>query len=217
MKIRALRKTYNGKTVLETDEMIFEKGKVYAVIGPNGSGKSTFAKMISGIIRADDGKEVTGGEKIGYMSQKSFPFRMSVKANIMLKVKDEVLADELMDWLEIKHLSGHNAKGLSGGETARMALARVHMERYDMVIFDEPCASMDMKSTILSEKIIKDHCLKNDCVVMLITHSLSQAKRIADEVIFINEGRIVEKGEAKNMLTCPEKEETMEFIKFYGV
>ncbi|MBQ2752615.1 MAG: ATP-binding cassette domain-containing protein [Firmicutes bacterium] len=217
MKIKALSKTYSGKTVLKTDEMVFEKGKVYAVIGPNGSGKSTFAKIAAGIIPDDDRKKATDGESIGYMAQKSYAFRMSVKENIVLKVKDEVLADSLMEWLEIKHLSGHNAKGLSGGETARMALARILMDKYDMVIFDEPCASMDMKSTLLSEEIIRDYCRDKECVVILITHSLSQAKRIADEIIFINEGKVVEQGEAKKMLENPEKEETREFIRFYGI
>ena len=119
MKIKALSKTYNGKTVLKTDEMVFEKGKVYAVIGSNGSGKSTFAKIVAGIIMADDRKKVTDGESIGYMAQKSYAFRMSVKENIVLKVKDEVLADSLMEWLEIKHLSGHNAKGQLLCPTAR--------------------------------------------------------------------------------------------------
>ncbi|MBE6007590.1 MAG: ATP-binding cassette domain-containing protein [Lachnospiraceae bacterium] len=217
MKIRAFSKTYNGKTVLKTEDMFFGKGKIYAVIGANGSGKSTFAKIISAIEKADDGRSVTDGESIGYMSQKSFPFRMSVKENVMLKVKDETLADTLMEWLEIKHLSEHNAKGLSGGETARMALARILMEKYDMVIFDEPCASMDMKSTLLSEEIIRDYCGDKECVVILITHSLSQAKRVADEIIFINEGRIVEQGETQKILENPEKEETREFIRFYGI
>ena len=217
MKIRALSKTYNGKTVLKTDEMVFENGKVYAVIGANGSGKSTFAKIAAGIIPADDSKKVTDGENVGYMAQKSYAFRMSVKDNIMLKVKDEALAESLMEWLEIKHLSDHSAKGLSGGETARMALARILMDKYDMVIFDEPCASMDMKSTLLSEEIIKDYCRDKDCVVILITHSLSQAKRVADEIIFMNEGKVVEQGDTKKMLEYPEKEETREFIRFYGI
>ncbi len=216
MKIKALSKTYNGKTVIKTDDIVFEEGKVYAIIGSNGSGKSTFAKIISGIIPPDEGKSVTDGESVGYMAQKSFPFRMSVKDNIMLKVKDEAMALRLMDWLEIKELSEQSAKKLSGGECARMALARILMERYDMLILDEPCASMDMRSTLLSEEIIKDYCLDKDCVVIIITHSLSQAKRIADEVLYFDEGRLVEMGEAKKLLFEPEKDETLEFIKFYG-
>ena len=217
MIVKAVSKTFGEKTAIKTEDMMFEKGRIYAIIGANGSGKSTFAKIIAGVIEADGGKKATDGEKIGYMPQKSFPFRMSVKENIMLKVKDENKALSLMEKLEIKEIALKSAKKLSGGETARMALARILMDNYDLLILDEVCASMDMKSTLLSEEIIKEYTKENGCAVIIITHSLAQAKRVADETIFFSNGRVVEKGETLKMLDNPEKEETREFIKFYGI
>ena len=124
MKINAFTKTYEGRQVLDFPGMELERGKIYAVIGANGSGKSTFAKILTGVQKADKGRVHTDAASVGYMPQKNFAYRMSTKANILLAGKNEEKAQRLMAELQLGHLENKRADRLSGGETARMALAR---------------------------------------------------------------------------------------------
>ena len=217
MKIAAFSKTYEGRRVLDFPGMEVIPGKIYAIIGANGSGKSTFAKILSGILTADKkGKHVAGGT-IGYMPQKNYAYRMSTRANILLGGKDEARAERLMDEIQIRHLENKRADRLSGGETARMALVRLMMKRYELVILDEPTAAMDMETTLLSEKLITEYVCETGCAVVLVTHSLQQARRIADEVMYFHKGKLLENGAAEKVLTAPSMAETKQFLEFYGI
>ena len=217
MKIHAFTKTYDGVTVLDFPGLELEPGKIYGVIGANGSGKSTFAKIVAGILSADRREKPAGDIRVGYMPQKNYAFRMSVQKNIWLGKKDYMLANHLMDQLQISHLALKRADKLSGGETARMALARIMMGRYDLVILDEPTAAMDMETTLLAEKIVADYVHRTGCTLLLITHSLQQARRLADDVLYFHKGKLLEVGSAKTVLESPSKEETRTFLEFYGI
>lgn len=217
MKIAAFSKTYESRTVLDFPGMEPDPGKIYAIIGANGSGKSTFSKILAGIVKADKrGKLLTGGT-VGYMPQKNYAFRMSTRANILMGSKEYKLANKLMEDLQIDHLSAKRADRLSGGETARMALARLMVREFDMVILDEPTAAMDMESTLLAEKVICDYVGRTGCTLILVTHSLQQAKRIADEVLYFHKGVLLESGPVDQVLSMPQKPETRQFLDFYGM
>ena len=216
MKTGAFTKTYNGRVVLSLPELELPEGKITAVIGSNGSGKSTFAKILAGIERADDKKPILSGGSVGYLPQKSFPFRMSTEKNILQNGNDPARAEKLMKTLGIEALAGQSAKKLSGGETARMALCRILMRRYDLLILDEPTTAMDMESTLAAEKLIREICDEQGCALVLITHSVSQARRIADRVLVLNQGKLVEQGECEQVLNEPGQEETRRFLDFYG-
>jgi len=217
MKTTAFTKTYNKRVVLDLPELMLPEGKITAVIGPNGSGKSTFAKILAGIERADDRRPVLSGVSVGYLPQKSFPFRMSTEKNILQNGNDRALAAELMKALDIGGLAGQSAKKLSGGETARMALARLLMGQYDLLILDEPTSAMDMESTLASERLIADYCHKTGCAVLLITHSIQQARRMARQVAFLHQGKLIEQGETDVVLSKPSQAETKQFLDFYGI
>lgn len=217
MRVSEFTKTYEKQTVLDLSGIELEKGKIYAVIGANGSGKSTFAKCLAGIIAADKKTRVIDPAiLVGYMPQKSYAFRMSVEKNIALGGDDQERAVRLMEALQITHLAKKKANRLSGGETARMALARVLMKKYDMVILDEPTAAMDIETTAFSEKLITEYCKETGAAVILVTHSLQQAKRMADEVLFFYRGKLFESGEKEKLLNTPECEKTRKFLEFYG-
>ena len=217
MKVLPFSKTYEKRTVLDFPGRSLEAGRIYAVIGANGSGKSTFAKILSGILPADKkGKHFSGGT-VGYMPQKNYAYRMSTRANILLNGKDAPRAERLMDIIQIRHLENKRADRLSGGETARMALVRLMMKRYDTVLLDEPTAAMDMETTLLSEKLIADYVKETGCSLILVTHSLQQARRIADEVWYFHKGKLLEAGEKDRVLGSPERAETKQFLEFYGV
>ena len=217
MKISAFSKTYEGRTVLDFPGLELQPGKIYAVIGANGSGKSTFGKILAGILPADRRGSCLDTGTVGYMPQKNYAFRMSTKANILLNGKDEAKALALMKAIQIDTLADKRADKLSGGETARMALARLMMKRYDLVILDEPTAAMDMETTILSENLITDFVRESGCAMILVTHSLQQARRIADEVLYFHKGKLLEFGPKETVLYTPAKAETRQFLEFYGI
>lgn len=215
MILPAFSKTYEGRTVLDFPGMEVQPGKIYAVIGANGSGKSTFAKILAGSLRAD--RRFKAPEGIGYMPQKNYAFRMSLKKNLLLNGSDEKRADELIEALQLSSLAQKRADRLSGGETARMALARLMMKRYELVLLDEPTAAMDMETTLLSEELIAGYVRETGCALILVTHSLQQARRIADAVWYFHKGRLLEHGAKETVLDQPEQAETRQFLDFYGI
>lgn len=217
MKISPFSKTYEGRTVLDFPGMQLQPGKIYAIIGANGSGKSTFAKILAGILKADRKGSFLDTAVVGYMPQKNYAFRMTTKANILLNGKDEARANKLMDAIGLRDLESKRADRLSGGETARMALIRLMMKRYDVVILDEPTAAMDMETTLLSEKLIVEYVRETGCALILVTHSLQQSRRIADEVLYFHKGKLLESGSKERVLYDPEASETRQFLEFYGV
>ena len=217
MKTTAFSKTYARRMVLSLPELELPEGKITAVIGPNGSGKSTFARVLAGIEPADDRRPILSGVSVGYLPQKSFPFRMSTEKNILQNGNDPARAAALMKALGIEALAGQSAKKLSGGETARMALCRILMRRYDLLILDEPTAAMDMESTLAAEGRIRRCCDETGCGVLLITHSISQARRLAHQILVFHEGNLIEQGATERVLTSPQEEQTRRFLEFFGV
>ena len=215
MKLPAFSKTYEGRTVLDFPGMEVAPGTVTAVIGANGSGKSTFARILAGSLSPD--KRFKLPENVGFMPQKNYAFRMSLQKNLLLNGKDIMLANRLMDQLQLRHLSQKRADKLSGGETARMALARLMMKHYDLVLLDEPTAAMDMETTLLSEKLIRQYVAGSNCALILVTHSLQQARRIADSVWYFHKGKLLESGSTEAVLNSPKQPETKQFLDFYGI
>jgi len=216
VNISPFSKTYDGIRVLDFPGMELQGGKIYAVIGANGSGKSTFAKILAGIIKADRGGPLCDAATVGYMPQKNYAFRMSTRANLLLNGRDEERAVQLMDALQLQHLAEKRADRLSGGETARMALARLMMRNYDLVILDEPTAAMDMETTLLSEELIAAYVRESGCALVLVTHSLQQARRLAQEALYFHKGKLIEAGAAETVLCTPAETLTQKFLDFYG-
>ena len=216
MILENLKKSYNGRLVLDVEALNLEDGKIYAVIGANGSGKSTLAKLAAGVLEHDGGRTEKQYLSIGYMPQKSFAFRMSLRKNMLINGDDAQRAQELLGALKLGHLSEAKAKRLSGGETARMALARLLMRDYELLVLDEPSSAMDIESTLLAEKLIRDYRDRTGCAVLIVTHSIGQAERIADEVLFLSEGRLIERGSPEKLIKNPESKITRRFIEFYS-
>lgn len=217
MKTTAFTKTYAGRAVADLPALEIPEGAVTAVIGANGSGKSTMAKVLAGIEAADGNVRPLKDVRVGYLPQKPFAFRMTVEQNIALNGGDEAQRSALMEALGLLPLRRSRAKRLSGGETAKMALARILSGQYDLLILDEPTAAMDMESTLAAETLIAEHCEQTGCAVLLITHSLQQARRLAREVWYLENGRLLEQGRAEAVLSAPTQDATARFLEFYGL
>lgn len=222
-----VKKQYNKSTVLDF-EYNFEEGKKYALIGTNGSGKSTLLKILDNQIKATDGKpEFTDGIDnidLCYMTQSNYAFDMSLKSNVMLAIPSKTLfdktrwyyktrANKLIYELGLSDLKKKNATKLSGGETQRMALARCLVVEHKILLLDEPTAALDVSATATAEKIIQDYYLEYKPTIIFATHSLKQAERLADVVIFLKHGKIIEIADAKTFISNPQTEELKEFLQ----
>ena len=216
MKLHPFTKTFESRQVLDFPGMTLEKGKIYGIIGANGSGKSTFARVLCGCLPADRPGSPGDFGKMGYMPQKNFAFRLKTVDNILLGGKDRSRAERLMDRLGIRHLERKRADRLSGGETARMAMARLMMGTYDLVLLDEPTAAMDMETTAVSEALIREYVAETGCALVLVTHSLQQAKRLSDDIWYFHKGQLLEHGPRDRMLEAPQTEELKAFLRFYA-
>ena len=198
MILPALKKTYQGQLVLDIPSMEIADGSITAICGQNGSGKSTLAKILAGIEKPDDGTVTSATAKsVGYLPQQSYAFHMSITSNLMLnkdpkKTKQENLANaqQLLKEIGLESMAKKNAKKLSGGETQKMALTRLLMKSYDMIILDEPTASMDTASIPTAEKMICDYQRRTGCTILIITHSPEQAQRLASHTIRLEGGKL---------------------------
>ncbi len=217
MKSKACSKTYQGRCVLDVGEMTWQPGRIYVLIGANGSGKSTFAKILAGVLTSDQKTPVLPREvSVGYLPQRPYAFRMSLEKNLSIAAKDPARAEELIGALLLTEIRDKGGKSLSGGETARMALARVLMRPFDLLILDEPSAAMDMESTKRAEEVIRSYRDRTGAAVLLVTHSIGQARRLGDEVLFFREGHLRERGDCAVHLAEPETAELRAFLDFYG-
>ena len=151
--------------------------------------------------------------RVGYLPQKPYAFRISVEKNLLLSSKERERADELIRSLQLEQLRSRRADKLSGGESARMALGRLLMRDYDLLILDEPTASMDVEMILSVEQVINEYRKHVGCPVLLITHSLQQAKRIADRVLFIHHGQLIEEGLTDQVLQNPESRMLKRFLQ----
>lgn len=216
------KKTYGDRTVLDIEKLALQPATVYAVIGSNGSGKSTLIQALAGALKTE-GEINLGGisrSDIGYMPQKSYAFDMSVMKNMMLthmakeRAYYRTRALNLLEKLDLAHLKRKNAARLSGGETQRLALARLLMREYEILLLDEPTASMDINSTALTEKVLAEYCERVRPVIVMATHSMQQARRLADVVIFLDSGKVEEIGTPSEIFDNPRSEKTKEFLNF---
>jgi len=216
-------KNYDDRVVLNIQSFSFEEGKKYALIGANGCGKSTLLKILDSQLTYK-GKIITSAKSIGYMPQSTFAFDSSLKSNVFANIPDlkKFNPKEHLYYTERCHkliydmglspLKYKNATKLSGGETQRMGLCRLLVKKYDLLLLDEPTSAMDINATEIAENVLKDYYNENHPTIIFATHSLTQAERMADIVLFFKDGKIIETIDAKELLTNPKSEDLKEFL-----
>ncbi len=213
-KVRNLKKVYNGKIVLDVDNLNFQEGKIYAIVGPNGSGKTTLLNILNLLEKPDEGQiffhdqEITNKSNsdtleirrgMTLVNQDPFLFHSTVYDNIAygLKIRSipsKVQKSRIKSALNIVGLSGfkdRKANQLSGGEAQRVVIARALVIEPEVLFLDEPTANIDQKHIDVVERIIKKIKKEIKTTVIFTTHDLSQAYRLADEVISLLDGKII--------------------------
>lgn len=200
-----LQKSYGTQLVLNIDKLEFDQG-ITALLGANGSGKSTLIRIIAGLDLDYQGSILYDGQLlssaiIGQMTllfQKPYLLKRSVFDNIAypLKIREVVKEErekrvrEVMNLLGIENLSNQKGHQLSGGEGQKVALARALAFKPKILLLDEPLSGVDSESMPIMEQIISDYAEQEKATVIIITHSISQAKRICQKQIFLRRGKV---------------------------
>lgn len=212
IKLEDVKKYYGEKLVLDINSLSISNGERVALVGANGSGKSTLLKLISRVIAPSEGNVATDGEII-YMPQSNYAFNKSVIKNVLLGTKaPKEQAEQLLRQMEISEFANKNAKNLSGGELQKVALCRTIIRNSSVLLLDEPTSEMDLHSTNIAENTILDYIKKENATLIISTHSPSQAKKLADRIIILNNGVIVEDGSIDETINAPKTSWGEEFL-----
>lgn len=240
--VKNLVKTFHGQTVLHGIDLEVNEGEVVAIIGPSGSGKTTLLRSInllehpeSGTIRVGDitidaGKPLNTQkalirrlrQHVGFVFQNFnlFPHR-TVLENIIegpVIVKGENKAEasararELLAKVGLTGKEQSYPRRLSGGQQQRVAIARALAMRPDVILFDEPTSALDPELVGEVLNAIRQLAAEKRTMV-IVTHEMSFARDVADRAIFMDQGRIVEQGEAKALFANPKQPRTRQFLE----
>jgi tungstate transport system ATP-binding protein len=194
-----------GKRLIDGVSLRLDPGPLTCVMGPNGAGKSLLLRLIAGLIAPSSGSVTYGGaaragkNRIAVVFQRPVLLRRSVAANLDHALKTYGVARakrpgriaELLALGQLEGLGGQPARVLSGGEQQRLSMVRALAARPDLLLLDEPAASLDPQATAALEALIHTAASKQVKVV-LVTHDRDQARRMADEIVFLHQGRVAE-------------------------
>jgi len=242
LAIRGLSFYYGESKALHDINLQMHERQVSALIGPSGCGKSTLLRILNRIYalyphqRAEgeiwlDGENILRPEqdlnflraKIGMVFQKPTPFPMSIYENIAFGVRlyehasraemDERVGRALTKaalWDEVKDRLHTSALGLSGGQQQRLCIARTIAVKPEVILFDEPTSALDPISTAKVEDLVDE--LKRDFTIIMVTHNMQQAARVADRTAFLYLGQLIEEGPTSVMFNNPKDRRTLDYI-----
>lgn len=224
---RNLRLTRRGKPLLDVSGLSFAAGRCTAVLGSNGAGKSLLLRVLHGLMRPDSGEigwsgapDSPGTRAQTMVFQRPVLLRRSVEANLAFAhraaggaraERSHAVADALTQ-ARLTPLAKSPARRLSGGEQQRLALARALLVKPQLLFLDEPTASLDPVSTLAVEEQIAS-ARDQGVACVLVTHDQGQARRLADDAVFLHAGQIAEAGLAADMLTNPKSPATRAFLR----
>jgi len=215
IEVKKAIKKYSDRTVLDVSSLTFRKGETTVIVGPNGSGKSTLLKIISSVIKADE-SDITVNGKILYLPQNASAFSKTVEDNILFSMADrenkKERCREILTETELLHLKDRNAKTLSGGEAQRLALSRLLVNPADFLVLDEPSSAADVEGTEIIERAINKYRNQYGAGIIMTTHSPKQAKTMGDRIIILSNGKVIEIGNAEEILSSPKNEWSEKFI-----
>ncbi|BCN30070.1 phosphate ABC transporter ATP-binding protein PstB [Anaeromicropila herbilytica] len=235
---------YGDKQAIKDINMDIEKNEITALIGPSGCGKSTFLRILNRMNDTITNCKITGEvifdniniydskidpmlirKKIGMVFQKPNPFPLSIYDNIAYAPKyhgkkkgelDEIVENSLMAaalWDEVKDRLNKSALSLSGGQQQRLCIARTIALNPEVILMDEATSALDPISTYKIEDLLNE--LKKTYTVVIVTHNMQQASRIADKTAFFLYGDLIEYDLTSNIFTNPKNKETADYVSGY--
>ena len=241
IQVRNLELFYGDNKALKNINLDIESKKVTALIGPSGCGKSTFLRTLNRMNDLIEGVKINGEilidgkdiykeydeidlrKKVGMVFQKPNPFPMSIYDNIAYGprihgIKDKKKLDEIVEtslreaalFDEVKDRLKKSALGLSGGQQQRLCIARTIAVSPEIILMDEPTSALDPISTNKMEELMDQ--LKKQYTVVIVTHNMQQAGRIADKTAFFLSGEVVEYGDTSDIFYKPKDKRTEDYI-----
>lgn len=240
LEIKDFSVNYGKNRVLKDINLGIERNRITAIIGPSGCGKSTFLKSLNLMITEEKSSEILGKiyfngknikdfqienlrKKIGLVFQTPTPFPFSTYKNMIYApvyygIKDKKELDKIVKeklalaglYDEIKDEMNKSALSLSGGQQQRLCIARELTVEPEILLLDEPCSALDIQNTMKIEEMLKN--LSSKYTIVIVTHNLAQAKRIADKTAFFFDGELVEYGDTEDIFTNPKDEKTKNYI-----
>lgn len=225
LETRALTFETEGRRLIDDIDLTLSTGGLTVVLGPNGAGKSLLLRLLHGLLAPSSGAIHWGGELMtpairarqSMVFQRPVLLRRSVAANIdfVLSLRGQASPerrDALLDRIGLLDQAGQPARLLSGGEQQRLALIRALALEPNVLFLDEPTASLDPASVIMIEEVVRES-QKNGTKIIFVTHDLNQARRIADDVVFLHLGRLVEQSKATDFFSTPRSEPAKAYLE----
>lgn len=225
LRISGLRFQPNGRAVLDGLDLELSGEGISVILGPNGTGKTLLLRLLAGLLPADGGSICWGGAdrpdgRMAMVFQQPMLLRLSVFANVEFALRPQALGaaqrrertNEVLARVGLAHRANDCARLLSGGERQRLALARAWAMRPRLLMLDEPTASLDPSATEAVERIIREIRTEGAKVVMT-THNLGQATRLADDVVFLADGRVQEHVAAQRFFAHPQSAAARAFMQ----
>lgn len=220
LEIENLKKSFEDLDVLHDISLGVEEGEVVAIIGPSGSGKSTLLRCCTGLEQADSGTiHYEGSYGLVFQNFNLFPHYSALK-NIMdapisvqkqSKKEAEKEARRLLEKMGLGDKADVYPCQLSGGQQQRVAIARALALKPSILFFDEPTSALDPELTGEILKVIRE-LAEEKMTMVIVTHEMSFARDVADRVIFMDGGYIIEQGDPKEVIEHPKEERTRQFL-----
>ena len=226
-----LKQIYDGRCVLDIPAFQIKQGEILAVIGPSGAGKSTMLRLLNFLEYPSKGRldfeghpvtaeiSIEKRRRVTTVFQRPVLLKRSVAANLKygVSLRGKNLAPERkkkwLDKLGLAEFEHQSAVKLSAGEAQRVALARALLTEPDVLLLDEPTANLDPYNVGLIEKIVREENQKRQTTVVIVTHNIFQARRLAHRTALMLNGVLVEVGETEQFFSNPVRPETNSFIR----
>ncbi len=231
--IQGLVKTYGGRRVLSVETLDVYAGEIFALVGPSGAGKSTLLRLLDFLEMPDEGViRFMGTEygrnrliplslrrRVAMVFQRSLLLNRSVWANVVYGLhlrgeRDSTAAvGSILETLGLAKIAHQPARTLSGGEIQRVALARALVLHPDVLLLDEPTANLDPYNVQLIEETVRRQNRERGTTVVLVTHNVFQARRLAHRVALLLDGQVVEVAPAQDFFESPRDPRTRAFAR----
>ena len=227
LALREVSYRAGGRTLIDAISAEIAAGPSTIILGANGAGKSVLMRLMHGLLAPSAGtiawsepEEARLRRQQAMVFQRPVMLRRSALANVVYalevarvpRAERERVAADALGSVGLAHLAQRSARVLSGGEQQRLALARARALHPEVLFLDEPTASLDPSATREIERVIRAFDAAGTKIVMA-THSLGQARRLGDEVLFVHQGRLVERAPVEQFFSRPASAEAAAFIK----
>ena len=221
IELRNLKKNYNNFEAVKDLNFKIDTGKIIGLLGPNGCGKTTTIGMILGLIKPTDGEILVKGknveieknriqvlEKMNFISPYvELPKKLTVKENLivygkMYEVKNlEERIEKLINDLNLSEFENRKTGELSSGQKNRVSLAKSLINSPEILLLDEPTASLDPDTGDYIRSYIENYALKNNTTILLASHNMSEVERLCSKVMMMKSGKIIDKGTCKELIS----------------